>query len=245
MMLVDRTADPVAVDEYIALEARGYKGAQGIAMTAVPGEPEYFADMCRRFAAAGRLRLLALQAGDQLLAMEIWVRGGQGLFMFKISYDDHYARFGPGVILQTEAKQVFHDETDAQWIDTCSSEGNESLLRLYPERRRIEMLAVILGKSVVDRAVVALFEAARPLHKRWYELRRRSTSHLIKSISHLSNKGRTNPANPNDTAVRVRIEQRDARPSSEVSNPRGSVNPLAPRCSWLPAHGTAEGVRSA
>ena len=87
--------------------------------------------------------------------MEIWVRGGDGLFLMKISYDERYKRFGSGVLLQMEAMKYFHEKTDASWIDTCTSEGNELVLRLYPARRKVEMLAMILGPSVVDRSVVA------------------------------------------------------------------------------------------
>lgn len=171
--LVDRTADPTALFEYVKLEADGYKTAKGVAMTTVAGEPEYFVDMCQRFTAAGRLHVLALQAGDRAIAMEIWVRGGEGLFMIKISYDERYKRFGPGVLLQTEAMRYFHEHTDASWIDTCTSEGNELLLRLYPDRRKMEMLSVVLGSSVIDQAVVKGFVTVRPLHKRWYEWQNR------------------------------------------------------------------------
>lgn len=67
------------------------------------------------------------------------------------------------------AWRVLHDHTDASWIDTCSSEGNDLLLRLYPGRRNVEMLSIILEPSLLDRAVVAGFMATRPLHRRWYD----------------------------------------------------------------------------
>jgi CelD/BcsL family acetyltransferase involved in cellulose biosynthesis len=169
--LVERTNDPSAIDDYIALEASGYKARTGVAMTTVPGEPEYFTDMCKRFSAAGRLHVLALEAGGRTVAMEIWVRGGGGLFLIKISYDEECARFGPGVLLQISAMQHFHDHTDAQWIDTCTSEHNEILLRLYPERRKVEALCVVLGRNAIDRTAVRAFMAARPLHRRYYQWR--------------------------------------------------------------------------
>lgn len=170
-VVVDRTSDPSAIADYIALEAAGYKDRTGVAMTTVPGEPEYFTDMCKRFSAAGRLNILALQAGGKTIAMEIWVRGGEGLFLIKISYDEDFARFGPGVLLQTSSLQTFHDRTDADWIDTCTSEGNDILLRLYPDRRKIAALFVVLGHSAVDRAAIRAFMAARPVHKQFYQWR--------------------------------------------------------------------------
>src|SRR5208282_1528650 len=97
VLVVDRGNDPSAIDDYIKLEASGYKSRTGVAMTTVPGEPEYFTDMCKRFLAAGRLHVLTLEVGGRTVAMEIWVRGGEGLFLIKISYDEEYARFGPGV----------------------------------------------------------------------------------------------------------------------------------------------------
>ena len=171
VVLVERVEDPSAIDDYIALEASGYKARTGVAMATVPGESEYFTDMCKRFSAAGRLHILALEAGGRTVAMQIWVRGGEGLFLIKISYDEECARFGPGVLLQTAATQVFHDQTDARWIDTCTSADNEILLRLYPERRLVTSLFVVLGRNPVDRAATAAFLTARPLHKRLHHWR--------------------------------------------------------------------------
>ncbi|HEX4081797.1 MAG TPA: GNAT family N-acetyltransferase, partial [Acidimicrobiales bacterium] len=50
---VDRSTDPAAIDEFIALEAAGYKGDAHVAMATVAGETDYFREMCARFAADG------------------------------------------------------------------------------------------------------------------------------------------------------------------------------------------------
>ena len=170
-VVVDRADDPTAIQDYIDLEASGYKGRTGVAMTTVPGEPEYFSEMCKRFAEAGRLHVLALEADGRTLAMAVWIRGGEGMFLPKISFDEKYSKFGPGVLLQMDAIRYFHSQTDAMWIDTCTSPDNQLLLRLYPDRRRIESLFIVLSRSLVDRAVIRTFTAARPLHHRIYQLR--------------------------------------------------------------------------
>jgi CelD/BcsL family acetyltransferase involved in cellulose biosynthesis len=170
--LSDRSDDPVAIDDYIALEALGYKSKKGIAMTTVPGEPEYFKDMCSRFAASGRLQVLALQAGPRAIAMQMWIRAGEGAFLWKGSYDETYGQFGPGVLLHTVAIDFFNDKTESQWMDSCTGPDHKLLFRLYPVKRPIEMLAIALGSSRVDRAVVKGFMAARPLHSRYYRATR-------------------------------------------------------------------------
>lgn len=177
--MVVRDDDPSALDDYVALEASGYKQRSGVAMATVPGEPEYFVDMCKRFAAAGRLHVLALEVGGETIAMEIGVRGAEGIFLMKVSYDERYRQFSPGILLQTDAMRHFHNQTDAQWIDTCTYRHNEPLLRLYPERRTIESWFVVLGQNPVDRLALRSMLAARPLHKRFDDWRGRR--HLDKN----------------------------------------------------------------
>jgi CelD/BcsL family acetyltransferase involved in cellulose biosynthesis len=169
--LVDRSDDPAAIDDYIALESSGYKSKKGIAMTTVPGEPEYFKEMSSRFAASGRLKLVALQAGPQTIAMQMWIKGREGAFLIKGSYDETYTQFGPGVLLHTYAIDFFNKETDSEWMDSCTGPDHKLLFRLWKDTRPIEMLAI--GSSRIDRAVVKAFMAARPLHQRYYKLTRK------------------------------------------------------------------------
>ncbi len=177
--LVDRTSDPAAIERYLNLEgSQGYKAAPGgFAMKTEAGESEFFGDMCRRFAASGRLHLLALEARGQTLAMEIWLRGGDGMFRFKMSYDELYARYGPGVQMQVAAMGHFHVATNANWIDTCTSPNNETALRLYPDRRYIASVFVPLSKNPFDKMAIRFLEAMRAIHKRIYEWRHPQRPH--------------------------------------------------------------------
>jgi hypothetical protein len=172
--LVEQTSDPGAVDRYLCLENSGYKGETGIAMTTAAGEPEFFRDLCRRFGVAGRLHILALMADEQTVAMQIWLRGGDTQFQFKTSYDERYARCGPGLLMDVAGMRFFHDATDADLIDTCTAPNNQMQLRLYPDRRRAAYVFVQLTKNPVHRLAVRVFLLARPAH-RWIYNRLHST----------------------------------------------------------------------
>src|SRR5205823_14406944 len=65
----------------------------GVALTTVEGETAFFREMCERFGAAGRLHLVALEGGGQTLAMNVWIRGGAGIFMIKWSFDEKYSQY--------------------------------------------------------------------------------------------------------------------------------------------------------
>jgi hypothetical protein len=171
--VVDRGNDPEAIEDYIALEASGYKAEYGVAMATAPGEPEYFRDMCKRFAAEGRLHLLSLTDGKTTAAMIAWVRAGDTLFQFKWSYDESFAKYSPGLILHTEAMRFFEEKTDARFLDTCTWGENEMINRLYPDRRPIASYFIILAPSWRDRLVMRSFVTLRPAHRWLYEFIRR------------------------------------------------------------------------
>jgi hypothetical protein len=171
--IVDRGSEPEAIEDYIALEASGYKAEYGVAMATAPGEPEYFRDMCKRFASEGRFHLLSLTDGKTTAAMIAWFRAGDTLFQFKWSYDESFAKYSPGLLLHTGAMRFFEDKTDARFLDTCTWGENEMINRLYPDRRAIASYFVILGPSWRDRLVMNAFVKLRPVHRRIYEFIRR------------------------------------------------------------------------
>jgi CelD/BcsL family acetyltransferase involved in cellulose biosynthesis len=169
LTVVNRAKDETAVDEYIELEAAGYKTGTGVAMTTHPGEAECFRDMCRRFAGEDRLHLLCLQTSERIVAMQISIEAGAGLFLIKVSYDESYAHFSPGILLHLKAMEYFHSQTNAEWIRVCANPDNETMLKMYPERRCTTTpmvgLGGIIGNGLV-RALPTSDRIARPLFRR-------------------------------------------------------------------------------
>jgi CelD/BcsL family acetyltransferase involved in cellulose biosynthesis len=163
--IVDRSLDLSAIDEFVALEASGYKAVNGVALATVPGEREYFRAMCEAFAEHKRLLVLALESGGQTLGIQIWLRGGDGLFGVKVAYDERYARSGPGALLHVDSFDFIHQETDATWADPCASAENLFLLRLYPDRTRISTNLFAL-RGAVDHLLVRGLPQVRALRRR-------------------------------------------------------------------------------
>lgn len=178
--LVDRSGDRAAVTELLRLEALGYKGrklpdapdcdqgsAPGIAFSCWPGEPEWFMAMCDDFRRKSRLFLYSLEAAGHVLAMQLMVRGGPGLFELVTSFDEDYALYSPGQLLKLKALEWIHERTDVAWIDSCTYEGNQTYGRLYPDRHLVSTFLLGLG-GIVDRTCLALepsWRAARLVSK--------------------------------------------------------------------------------
>jgi CelD/BcsL family acetyltransferase involved in cellulose biosynthesis len=164
---VECAGDPQAVDDFLALEAAGWKGQAGTALACGP-DAGFFRAVCRTFAEAGRLQMVALKAGDRTVAMQSALIAGEGLFCFKITYDEALGRFSPGTQLMAETASTFHRRPELQWVDSCSRPGSEPVERLWPDRRRLAtMLVPGAGAkggavSVEAKVAAALRAAIRP-----------------------------------------------------------------------------------
>lgn len=131
-----KRVDNAAIDEFLRLEASGWKGHRpdGLAFRRQEGPARFFDEVCRRYIDEGRLWFISLEAAGSPIAMICFVRAGEGEFAFRTAYDEEFARFGPGVQLFVDAMDDFARRTDACWLDTCSAPGNEHLLGLFPDR---------------------------------------------------------------------------------------------------------------
>jgi CelD/BcsL family acetyltransferase involved in cellulose biosynthesis len=142
--VTDRTGDPMAVEDFLAAEASGWKGTQGTAFLSSPAYADFFREVCRRFAAAGRLQFLVLSAGGNDIAWKVNFVAGDGVFCFKIAFDGERARFSPGIQLELDFVEIFHG-TVSTWSDSCAAPDNEMINRLWPDRRSLATLLVPTG----------------------------------------------------------------------------------------------------
>src|SRR4051794_28271006 len=140
---VDRAGSPEAVRRFLELEASSWKGRAGTAILANPDHVRFFEEICERFARAGRLQLLELQAGERTVAGKCNLVAASGIFCFKIGHDGELGRFSPGIQLELANIERFH-AGEADWMDSCAAPDNAMINRLWPDRRRIRTL--VLGR---------------------------------------------------------------------------------------------------
>ncbi len=140
----DRAGDPTAVEEFLRLEASGWKGTSGTgtAMASRPGHATFFRELCAGMAARGALQLVTLRIGERLVGMQCNLRGGNTLFCFKIAHDVSLGRYSPGIQVEIEVVNRFHAEPGLTLVDSCAAPENMMINRLWPDRRRISTVVV-------------------------------------------------------------------------------------------------------
>jgi hypothetical protein len=146
LVTVDRADDPRAVDDFLALEASGWKGRAGTALLSRPAHERFFREMCARQLETGTLQVLGLQAGARTLAMKVNLLAGDTGYCFKIAHDESLSRRSPGVLLEVDMVERFHDST-LRRLDSCADPDNEMINRLWPDRRAIVTLVFVVGGS--------------------------------------------------------------------------------------------------
>jgi CelD/BcsL family acetyltransferase involved in cellulose biosynthesis len=164
---VDLAGDGEAVERFLAIEAAGWKGREGGALT-VASDDQFFRAVTAEFAAAGRLQLLALEVGDRTVAMKCNLLGPVSVFCFKIAYDEAFARFSPGVQLELGNIAAFHARPELAHMDSCADPDNQMINRLWPDRRPLStVLAPARGPGGL--ASRAQAEAAARVRRRLKE----------------------------------------------------------------------------
>ncbi len=152
--------------EFLALEAAGWKGEAGSALASAPDTAALFTEALAGAAAAGRLERLALRLDGRAIAMLVNFITPPGAFSFKTAFDEAYARFSPGMLLQLE-NLVLLERPEVEWADSCAAEGHPMIERLWRGGRRMVSRNIAIG-GPLKRGLFRLLMA--------YETRTRSTT---------------------------------------------------------------------
>jgi CelD/BcsL family acetyltransferase involved in cellulose biosynthesis len=165
---IERRADATALgawaQDYLALEAAGWKGEAGTALAERKAGARFFAQVIEGAGRAGRLERLTLRLDHRPIAMLATFLAPPGAFSFKTAYDERLARYSPGLQLQLEYLDTL-ERGEARWTDSCAAEGHPMIARLWTGRRTLVSCNVAIGGRL-RRGL------ARPLMA--YETRKRS-----------------------------------------------------------------------
>jgi CelD/BcsL family acetyltransferase involved in cellulose biosynthesis len=151
------------LDQGFAIEASGWKGRNGTAITSTPQTLRYYTEVAHLAARSDNLRLFFLRLDGRPLAFSMAFEANGVLYAVKAGYDESYKKYAPGQLLRYQAIDwaVEHgvqryvlgaggEPHKADWSST-----NEHLVRL-----------VAFAPTLAGRAERAAFVHGRPLARR-------------------------------------------------------------------------------
>ncbi|MCW5807119.1 MAG: GNAT family N-acetyltransferase [Deltaproteobacteria bacterium] len=144
------------IDDYLELEQRGWKGRGGTALRDEPAGLAAFRALAHGAHARGRWMTLALRLDGRPIAMKCNVRCGDGGVAYKIAYDEAFARFSPGVLLEVEHVRRQHEPGGVAWMDSGAAADHPMINHLWRDRATIETIVVSTGRPGGSLAVAAM-----------------------------------------------------------------------------------------
>ena len=163
---VDRAETPEAIgafaDTFLALEAQSWKGRAGSSLANDPACARFFRESLLGAAQTGRVEGLSLRLDGEPIAMLATFLTSPGAFSFKTTFDERFARYSPGVLLQKENLDLLQ-RGEIAWCDSCAAPDHPMIDHFWREQRSVVSRNIAIGgglRRALGNRLIA-FESAR------------------------------------------------------------------------------------
>jgi CelD/BcsL family acetyltransferase involved in cellulose biosynthesis len=123
-----------AIEDFLALEASGWKRERGTALLADAHRAAFARAMLDGFASDGRLRIARLSLDGRLIASGAVLRAGDRAFYWKTAFDPTFAEFSPGVQLTLSMSRALETDPGLALADSCAEPNHTMIDRIWPAR---------------------------------------------------------------------------------------------------------------
>lgn len=146
--LVTATEGPAlarALEDFLAVEEAGWKGAAGSAMACRPAHASFARALFRAGSGPVGIRADSLTRDWTSLAVSLALVAGGTAYLLKTAYDESARALAPGLVLEAEIVRALHADAFADRLDSATLAGS-ALESLYRERDAVaEIIAVPAG----------------------------------------------------------------------------------------------------
>jgi len=157
-----------ALETYLDLEARGWKGRAGTAIPESAAETEFIRAVIRNLGTEGRVRIDELKLGERVIASSITYRNGGTAWYAKISFDEYFAKNSPGSQLVVKVTEAMNADPSLGFVDSCAPPLHPLMRRFWPERMNLSnRMLELAGKDALFPLAVKL-EEQRPKAREYY-----------------------------------------------------------------------------
>jgi hypothetical protein len=144
------------IDEFIGLEASGWKGRAGTAIGCREDDRRFFGEVFAEAFRRERLVITGLDLDGKPLARHVMLNAGEGCFSLKLAYDEAHEKSSPGMLAEVDnVRQFMEAPAGPRWLDSNTSRESQGYGRVWKDCRTVQRVAV--GASGAGRlAVTAL-----------------------------------------------------------------------------------------
>jgi hypothetical protein len=165
-----------ALEEFLALEAAGWKGRQGTALLCHDGDAAFMRAALGALSEQGRASFHSLRLDGKPLSMQLVLRAGAAAFTWKTTYDESFQQFSPGMLLLEDYTAALLSDKTIAFVDSCSHDDT-GFMSVWTERQPvIDVWIDVRGGGSLDfigrlqksyRGLRAVAKAAYLKRSRW------------------------------------------------------------------------------
>ena len=145
-----------AIEEFLRLEASGWKGKCGTAFLSSPGQAAFVRTLTRDLARQGKCRVDMLLRAGQPVAMGIVLSSADRAAFWKTTYDEDFAAQSPGVQLCHEISRQQMQESAVSITDSCAIADHPMIDSIWHERIEIADMLLSVEPGAQPRYFIAL-----------------------------------------------------------------------------------------
>lgn len=127
------------LDDFFRIEASGWKGRQRVAVISHDNTREFFRTVIREAFRRGRLDACDMSVAGTTVAARCSFLAGPGAFLYKNAYDEKFARYSPGGLLEIEGIRSAHESREPHWVDSCVSASFDHYLPWLDRRGLVDL----------------------------------------------------------------------------------------------------------
>jgi CelD/BcsL family acetyltransferase involved in cellulose biosynthesis len=153
-----------ALEDFMQMEASGWKGRQGTALLCDPGDAAFMRKAIVKMATLGSASIHALYLDQRPVSMQIVMRAGSAAFTWKTAYDEQFQDFSPGMLLLEDYTAAFLADTSISHVDSCAHDDS-GYMSAWTERQAVAdvWIDVRRGGSLAFRILCRLQKRYRDL----------------------------------------------------------------------------------
>ncbi len=151
-----------ALEDFLALEASGWKGRAGTAAARNKNIRRFMTRAVVQLGGEGKAAVHRLLVDERPVAAIIMLNSDNVFWCWKIAYDEAFARYSPGVLLTLIATEALLAEPTLAYADSCATAGHPMIDHIWRERRTLaDQLICTRPDAAFSFALVSRIEALR------------------------------------------------------------------------------------
>jgi len=123
-----------AIDDFLAVEQRGWKGRAGGAAAYSSATTRFMSEAVAALAAERKARVDRMRLDGRTIAAAITLYSGDYAWFWKIAYDEEFSRYSPGVQLTIDLTDVLEGDRQLALVDSCAVADHPMIDHLWGGR---------------------------------------------------------------------------------------------------------------